>query len=722
MSVAESIAPAPSEAPLPQLRAELQILDAGHSGADGGAVIFDPLRMRYFRFDRETAELLSEWSQCRVPSELVERVNLRFGSLIAAADVAALAEFLALNQLVMPATEKEWRTLVGFSRRSRQGWLTWAMHNYLFAKIPLLRPQPALQRAAPWLAPLYTRSAAIAIALIGLVGLYLASRQWDQFLATFSHLWSLEGAALYIVAIAIVKSLHEIGHAVTAVRYGCRVPAMGLCFMVMVPMLYTDVTDAWRLRSSRQRLAIDAAGIVVETAIASLATFAWAFLPDGIGRSLAFATATTGWLVSLGMNLNPLMRFDGYYILSDFFAFENLQPRAFAVGRWRLREILFGFGRPPPEALHRRTLGWLSLYAYAVWLYRLVLFTGIALLVYHMAFKLLGIVLFAIEIVFFIALPIWHELKEWQRMRASIVASPRALVPVVVLGGVFVSALVPWSTSIAIPAIIEAEDVVQTFPKRPAHVIRADATVGATIGAGHVLAELASPELEQDIRLAQARIRLVSGRIARRAGDAAEKSETLVLADTLASLEAKLRGLEEERAELRIVSDRAGVIAEADTNLHAGRWLERGNLIAVVRAGDGESVRGYVAEDHVARIDLAASALFVPEDLTLASREVRLGKLAAVGTAAMDLPELASHYGGGVASRSKPAADGGASRTAEHTPVAGQFMIIGKPVASINAPRNRVVRGTLHAHGKPESLAARAWRQILKVLVRESGL
>ena len=102
------------------------------------------------------------------------------------------------------------------------------------------------------------------LVMTGLIGLYLVSRQWDEFLATFAGLWSIEGALSFAVAIVFVKVLHELGHAYTAVNYGCRVPAMGVAFMVMTPILYTDVTDAWRLGSRRSRLAIDSAGVVAE--------------------------------------------------------------------------------------------------------------------------------------------------------------------------------------------------------------------------------------------------------------------------------------------------------------------------------------------------------------------------------------------------------------------------------------------------------------------------
>ena len=111
------------------------------------------------------------------------------------------------------------------------------------------------------------------ILLIGVVGIYLVSRQWDDFHACSASLASAEGAAAVAVTLFAVKMLHELGHAYTAVRYGCHVPSLGLAIVMLAPMPYTDVTDSWRLRDRRQRLHIDAAGMIVELALACVATF-----------------------------------------------------------------------------------------------------------------------------------------------------------------------------------------------------------------------------------------------------------------------------------------------------------------------------------------------------------------------------------------------------------------------------------------------------------------
>ena len=703
---------------LAELRGELRMAASDERTGGSCQVIFDPLRQRYFRIDAEAAELLSLWPSCRTADELAVKASERFGHAIDKAQIEALSRFLEGNGLTDSSESGAWQKLAGIERSGRHGWLAWTIHNYLFVRLPLLRPEPMLIAALPWVRPLYSRTCALVVALIGLAGLHLVLRQWDQFVGSFPYFFSAEGALLYGLALCLVKSLHELGHALTAVRFGCRVPTMGLCFMVLCPMLYTDVSDAWKLPSRRQRLAIDAAGLIVETALACLATFLWAFLPDGPARSLAFAVATTGWLLSLGLNLNPFMRFDGYYMLSDATGIENLQPRAFAFGRWQMREWLFGLDRPPPEPMPAVRRRWLVLYAFATWIYRLVVFTGIALFVYQATFKLLGIALFAVEIIYFIAWPLAHEIREWTAMRAEIFATRRSLatfVSVALLGALLA---VPWSSRVTIPAIVEDADIAQLYSVRTASVVAAPARLGQVVAAGDLIVALASPELEQEMQRTRLKLRLLKLRFARRAADTTDRAESLVLEDMIASLGTKLAGLEAEQRELRVVAPHAGVVAEIDSQLQAGRWLQRTDLIAVIRGGGERIARGYVAEEDVDRLDPAAPAHFVPEQWLRATLPVTLLPASPAAVASIDILELASPYGGAIAARPLQRAREGRLLV----PVAGQTLVTGTIAAEAAGVSWPVARGTIIATGRAESFATRAWRQILKVLVRESGV
>jgi len=124
--------------------------------------------------------------------------------------------------------------------------------------------------------------------------------------------------------------------------------------------------------------------------IAAWATLAWALLPEGGIRSAMFVLATSSWIGTLAINASPFMRFDGYFIVSDALDIPNLHARSFALARWKLREWLFDLGDAPPEYFKPATQKGLILFAWVTWIYRLVVFLGIAALVYFYFSNFLG--------------------------------------------------------------------------------------------------------------------------------------------------------------------------------------------------------------------------------------------------------------------------------------------------------------------------------------------
>ena len=248
------------------------------------------------------------------------------------------------------------------------------------------------------------------------LGFTQVARRWDVFSASLVDNFNFEGLLAYAVALIVVKLLHELGHAFTAKYYGCRVPAMGVAFLVMWPVAYTDTNESWRLTDRFQRLRVASAGIATELIIAIWSTLAWGVLPEGSLQSTAFVLATTSWIATLAINASPFMRFDGYFILMDALDMPNLHGRSFDLARWKLREWLFGLNDEPPEYFSQTKQAALIAFAWAVWIYRLILFLGIAVLVYHFFIKLVGIFLFLVEIVWFVAKPLWSELVVWRQL------------------------------------------------------------------------------------------------------------------------------------------------------------------------------------------------------------------------------------------------------------------------------------------------------------------
>lgn len=256
----------------------------------GGApswTLYDPARHRYIRIGWLEFEALSRWGLGgpeAVAAGVAEATPLR----PTADEVGAIATFAAGAGLLRDASVGHSRRLLATAQARRLGAGTWLLHHYLFLRLRLVNPDRALAALLPWVRFTMTRGFAIAAALTAAAGFLLIARQWEAYVNSLVQLFTVEGAVLVGLSLLASKVLHELGHGLMARRFGCRVPAMGVAFLVLWPVLWTDTTDAWRLTDRRQRLAIDAAGMAAEIVPAVFATLAWTVLPDGPARTAAF--------------------------------------------------------------------------------------------------------------------------------------------------------------------------------------------------------------------------------------------------------------------------------------------------------------------------------------------------------------------------------------------------------------------------------------------------
>lgn len=707
----------PDNALLPELREDLRI-DRGAPLSDGAPSwsIFDPLRHAYFQIDQGELALLVAWRGGTV-AEARRRFAAQQGREPEPGAIEALLQFLAANSLTRTPLGDTVKSFAERVAAQKQSWWQWLLHHYLFVRVPLVRPDRFLRATVHWVAPLFTRGFALAVALLGLAGLYLASRQWDAFVHTFLYFFSLQGLAVYGLSLAFTKTLHELGHAYAAARYGCRVPTMGVAFLVLMPVLYTDTTDTWKLRSRRQRLLVDGAGVLTELCLACIATFCWAFLPEGAWRSAAFVVATTSWVTTLAINLSPFMRFDGYYFLSDLLGIPNLHARAQAFGQWTLRERLFGLGEPMPEPATPARARWLTAFAWATWLYRFTLFLGIALLVYHFFFKALGLLLFAVEIAWFVVMPVWRELRHWWSVRARIAGGRRGPAVVGVLLLLLLMCFLPLDRSVKVPAVLGAAREEAVYAPEAAQVAELHVRAGQHVEAGQLLFTLASPMLEQEEKEARVRLALLNARIARSAADRIDRASTQELLRSAVAEQENLHGLRKRRGLLAVKAPFAGRLVDFDTELHAQRWITGKQLLVRVVDDEGaRDLRGYLEGREAWRVHEGASGRFVPDDPRQASVAVQLAQLSSVAAESIELPYLQSLHGGPIA---VTAADKG-----RVVPDIAQYAVLLRPRAPQDGGRSgagQVMRGVVTLDAEGESLIAKVSRQVLRVLAREGG-
>lgn len=644
----------------PGLRADVQMHPV-QPGRDGRAawVVEDPVGGRYFSVGETEFVLIAALRDGERPSAALQALRRLGLAQPAAAEYAAFLRQLREAGLCRSGAREGGEggaTRVGgkagrpggASPRAAAGprWWTRLLHGYVYYRVPLLRPDAALTRLAPLARPLAARQVAHVLQLAGLLGLLLALPQAELYFATASYLLTPAGFVGFVGCLVALKIGHELAHAFSAKLKNLHVRSMGVAFILLWPILYTDVTDAWREPDRRRRAQIGSAGIRFELAVAALALLAWAVLPDGVARSLAFYLSSASILSTLLINLNPFMRFDGYFLLMDVWGIDNLQPRAFALLRHRLRRLCLGWRGGPPE--HHPQAGPMLAYALATAAYRVLVAVGIAAAVFRFFGSVAGLLVAALEVYILIARPLLRELREVHRQRRAIGSPLRAGVSLAVLAGLAGAMFLPLDRSLAVPALLTHERLQYVGAPFAGRIVRAPPEAGQEVVAGQVLLVVESLERSHE----QARIELELRR---------NRAEQQAL-DTRGSEGGYRRWLEEDERRLLAARERAasrlaqlvvtasapGEVVERAADFQPGDTVAADQVLATVRQSARLRVHAYVQDRAGARLDARAvvAARLHAWDLDLPTLEVPV-----VDARLTPLDRLAAHalydrYGG----------------------------------------------------------------------------
>ena len=701
--VAGAAAAAPEAGPPPPLRQDLR-LHPGTAFADGSPAwaIQDPVTNRFYRIGWLEYECLLRWHWplARIAEDISAHTTLE----VDVEEVQAFVQFLDQHNLLRASPQK----VQQLQKKSGQTpWKSaqWWLHTYLFIRIPLVRPQRLLQALLPWVQPLFSWAALwLLLGATGL-GLVLVARQWETFTHSFMDMLSPSGLAGFALALIVSKTLHEMGHALVATRLGVRVAHMGVAFVVLWPMLYTDTGESWRLTSHRQRLAISVAGVATELALAGLATLAWALLDDGALRQSMLYLATTGWVLSLALNVSPFMRFDGYFILSDMLNFPNLHERSGAVAKAFMRRTLLGLNDPEPEPFAPSVVRRLRAFAYLTWLYRLTVFLGIAFAVYHFFFKALGIFLLFVELWWFVSKPIWTEIMVWKKRWAEVPSGNRMGVWGAVL--LLVVLAFPWSSEVSAYGVARAERQQVVFSPQPAQVLQVR-PVGR-VQTGESLALLDMPDLHARRARTQASVQALSrqlpGLMDMEKGLDVQQATMRRLQEQLAEAQA----IDAEAARLQLKAEFAGDWLDVDPHLHSGAWVNPRIPLGVLVDPASWVVDTYVPQQEIERIRVGAAAKFWPQSW---AQPIAATVMAVDGARTQQLayPMLDARFGGKIATQ---------AHEKEAIPAYPVYRV--RLQLQAPPPQLRELRGTAHIEGERSSWLGEVLQTTLAVLIRESG-
>jgi putative peptide zinc metalloprotease protein len=690
-------------------------------------MINDPGRNKFFVIGWLEYNIYQNWDLGTVDN-VMDAINNKTTLNVTREDIENFYRFLRKNFLIAQSGYDIYHLGKEQNLFSKDNWIKWLIDHYLFFRIPLWHPDNFLIKTRSIASFVFSRNLFYVMIVLAFIALYQIGAEWDIFTHTFSSIFNLNGIIFYFIGFSLCKFCHEMGHAYMCRRYGIPVQSLGVAFLVFWPVLYTDTTLSWVL-NSRQRMKIALAGIWTETYVTIIAALIWCNVDSITIKSVCYMIITVNWMASLLVNVSPFMRFDGYYVLADFLKMPNLQPRAFALTRWQMRRWLFNWPDPPPEVYAPRMKHFLIAYSIFTWIYRLSLYLGIAVMVYHFFIKIVGIILFMIEMYYFVLGPFIHELQTWHALKDRFSWNTRTIITASCASFLVLLLFLPVQNTITIPAtmsyyheflVAEAEGMIASSLPTP----------GTHVKKGQVLITLKSVDLENSLTIAMLNYRkkLAELRTAKISlNDINQKN--IILSDINKS-QAEYSKLYSLYEKLTIRAPFNGVVYEISPDLDPGDFVMKDEWIGDVIDTSKVIIEAYVDVDDIHRIKTGLKGDFYPAQFSENKVAVVLQSIDTLNTnqlncaysktlkqfktqdIVVDTPCYnASEMGGGIATYT--AEDG------SFVPVKSVYQVTFHPEEAVKL--HNVERGTVVMEVESTSYVERMVYWVKSLLVKQSG-
>ncbi|MBI5757297.1 MAG: HlyD family efflux transporter periplasmic adaptor subunit [Planctomycetales bacterium] len=543
----------------------------------------DPATQRYFQLRDEEYFVWRHLDGTHGFAEIQKRFDCQFApQRLATEELRAFVTMLDTAGLLLVDAagqgERMWRRRLSHQQRER--WAGWT--NPLMIRFRGLNPEPLLRWLTPRLRWSWSASGCAVATLVIVSAVLLAVAGWEDIIARLPGTQSFltPGNVFWLgVTLAGIKLLHELGHAVTCHRFGGECHELGVMLLVFTPTLYCNVSDSWMLPSKWQRAAIASAGVAVEIVLAAVATWLWWLSEPGLFHTICLNVMLVGSINTLVFNGNPLLRFDGYYVLSDLLEVPNLREQADAAARDVMIRGLCGRNAASVvlDASLPRT--WLIGYGVAAWAYRWTVLFGIFWFLHRMLMPI------GLEwIVLTLAVPIVGRAvvnqvsRGMQIVRETVHGDDTSRARMRMRGGVVFAALaslflIPLPCSVVSPAVVEPRGTQSLYVSISGRIVDS-VRDGAAVEAGQAIVRLDNPELERDIvRLIGQRNqqrRHVESLRRRQVSDSHAAAGIPAAMGSLADLEERLNQRERDLSRLTLTAPAAGTILSAVSRFHSG--------------------------------------------------------------------------------------------------------------------------------------------------------
>ena len=482
----------------------------------------------------------------------------------------------------------------------RKRWMS-KLKSPLSIKIPLVDPERFLLATQRYVKPLFSVFFLLLWCLLVISMLTLVGQHWDELTKNVSdRVLAADNIVLLWLIYPIIKLLHELGHGYCVKHGGGEVHELGIMLLVLIPMPYVDASSSSAFADKKQRMLVGSAGIIVELFIASLAMLVWANAEPGMVKSIAYNIIIIAGVSTVLMNGNPLLKFDGYYILADYLEIPNLSQRANQYWGWLSKRFIFGVQGIASPAYDRREALWLFTYGFAALIYRLFLMVSIILFVAQQYF-VIGVILALWSLV---GTFIWPNLKmlakTWQDSDIrSGRRSPTLMIPVSAGIIVLLLGIIPLPLTTSIEGVVQMDEDRRVLAGENCFIEQLHKQAGAVVQKDDLLVSCENRQLRTEQLVLQQQYAEAS---AQRQDVWDDPVQLKIYDDELSRLKSELKESRKRLQSLTISAQAEGIWTVINAADLQGRFVKRGDLIGYVITDSDITVRGMIPESDIEHV------------------------------------------------------------------------------------------------------------------------
>ncbi len=453
--------------------------------------------------------------------------------------------------------------------------------NIMFAKFPFLDPNDFLERVKPYIGFFFNPVTFLVWLGMVIFAVKLSLDNWSELWDQGQSVLSPSNLPLLYVCIILIKVCHEFGHAFLCKKYGGEVHKMGIMLMLFTPIPFIDASSSWAFPSKWRRILVAFGGIMVELFIAAIAMFIWANTGDGLIHNLAYNVVFLASVTTVLFNGNPLLRYDGYYMLADWLEIPNLTSRSTQQLFYLSERYLLGVKKAKSSAHNFLEACWLVLYGITSLAYRIIVFTGIVLFVASQ-FLILGVIMALICIVSWGVAPLcrfvnylWTSPKlERNRLQAITLTC-------VILGVVLIAlGLLPFPNYFHAPGVVKAKEFTQISNEYPGFIEESFVQSGSYVTAGQPLFRVTNETLHLDLKSSKAKLKEYKVKYLSTLNN--EAVDRAFVERELETLNDQVNFYETRLKLLTVCAPHSGTWVAPQLDEYPGMWSERGKPIGYV--------------------------------------------------------------------------------------------------------------------------------------------